>query len=65
MVFVELFFALSVSDFSVPEYHEIQETYKEIKECNAKPEPTANCKNVIQQYFDMKEKIGDANAATQ
>jgi len=65
MTMVELFLALYVSDFTVPESQEIQTTVKKIKECNALPEPTADCKNVLRQYLEMKEKIGRSNADVQ
>lgn len=65
MTIVELFLALYVSDFTVPESEEIQETVKKMKECRALPEPTAECKNVIRQYLEMKEKIGRTNADIQ
>jgi hypothetical protein len=65
MTIAELFLALYVSDFTVPELQQIQKTVKEMKECNAMPEPTADCKNVLRQYLEMKEKIGRSNADVQ
>ena len=45
MTILELFFAFSVNDFTVPDHKEIVDT--------------AECKNILDQYFEMKEKTGE------
>lgn len=65
MTIAELFLALYVTDFTVPDAQEIKAVVEQVKQCNALPEPTADCKNVLRQYLQMKDKIGRTNADIQ
>jgi len=59
MPILELFFALSVNDFSVPEHKEIVDTAESIQACKEIPDVHAECNNILEQYFDMKVKTGE------
>jgi len=52
-------FALSVNDFAVPEHKEIVDTAESIQACREDPDVHAECKNILKQYFEMKDKTGE------
>ena len=58
MTIVELFFALHVTDFTVPERAQIEASIKKIQQCNTMSVPDADCSNALQKYLQMKAKIG-------
>ena len=49
MTILELFFALSVNDFAVPEHKEIVDTAESVQACRDDPDVHAECKNIIKQ----------------
>ena len=59
MTILELFFALSVNDFAVPEHKEIIDTAERIQACRENKDVHAECKNILQQYLEMKEMTGE------
>lgn len=59
MTILELFFALSVNDFTVPEHKEIVETAERIHACRENSDVQAECKNILEQYLEMKGKTGE------
>ncbi len=59
MTILELFFAFSVKDFAFPEHKEILYTAERIQACRENPDVHAECKNILKQYFEMKEKTGE------
>ena len=65
MSILELFFALSINDFAVPEHKEIIETAESIQACRDNPDVNAECKNILKRYLEMKDKIGEPYANTE
>jgi len=59
MTILELFFALSVNDFAVPDHKEIVDTAGSIQACRENTDVHAECKNILEQYLEMKEKTGE------
>lgn len=59
MTILELFFALSVNDFAVPEHKEIVDTAEKLHACRKNTDVHAECKNILQQYIEMKDKTGE------
>jgi len=59
MSIIELLLTLSVSESAVPEHKEIVETVESIEACRENPDVHAECKNILEQYLEMKEKTGE------
>ena len=59
MTILDLFFALSVNDFTVPEHKEIVDADERIQVCRKNPDVHAECKNILEQYLEMKDKTGE------
>ena len=59
MLILELLFSLSVSEFAVPEHKVIIDTAKSIQACKDNPDVHAECKNILDKYFEMKDKTGE------
>ncbi len=59
MTILALIFSLSVNDFAVPEHKEIVEKIESIQACKENPDVLAECKNTLEQYFEMKDKTGE------
>jgi len=59
MSIIELFLTLSVNESSVPEHKEIEDTVEVIQECRENPDMNAECKNILEQYLEMKDKTGE------
>lgn len=59
MTILELIFSLSVSDFAVPEHKEIVDTVAIIQTCKENTDPHDECKNILEQYLEIKEKTGE------
>ena len=59
MTIVELFFAFSANEFTVPEHQEIISTVESIQVCKENSDVLAECKNILQRYLEMKDKTGE------
>ncbi len=59
MTTLELIFSLSVNDFAVPENKEIVETVEYIEACREDPDAHADCKNILEQYIEMKDQTDE------
>jgi len=59
MKILELILSLSVSEFAVPDHKEIIDTAKSIQACKENPDVHAECKNILDKYFEMKDKTGE------
>jgi len=65
MTILELFFAFSVNDFTVPDHQEILDTVKSIQACKENPDVHAECRNILEKYLEMKDKTGEPYVNTE